>query len=130
MSKLITEEILLWIWRGSLFVAILVGMLSWKNGIMLTLCVLRAALTFIVLYRLTTGLVYLFQKAAPSGSVVGIGGSDKGIVFDTLVGLEGAEGLETERLDSKISPGQIQPGLGKELLDRERQSEILQRMGF
>jgi len=47
-----------------------------------------------------------------------------------MVGLEGAEGLDTDRLGSQIFPGQIQPELGKELLDRERQSDILQRMGF
>ena len=82
------EQIRIWIWRFSVLVAVLVGLLSWHNGIGLFNLILRVAIAFLVIYALLAGGCELFSRYSPSPpeppDANGLDG--RGTVFDVTVG--------------------------------------------
>lgn len=124
MGKSDKNRIFLWIWQAALCSALVVGVLSWINGSGLTQCILRSGLTFFVVYSVSAWFVHLFRTSAGRSDI-----EARGALLDVAVGLDddpGHGGLGNRQ----PFPGQIETDLGSGKMDRERQAQILQRMGW
>ncbi|AFM42687.1 hypothetical protein Desaci_3806 [Desulfosporosinus acidiphilus SJ4] len=117
----------LWSMRISILVALIVALLSWINGLKIFNLIVRAGISFGIIYLLLMGTFSLFKKTALSipkqdqtletgrgGLVdVSLGGDD---FFDTLPQNSGVPG----QVDKDLSLG----------LDSKKQADIIRRMGW
>ena len=125
----IRELYQVWAKRLSIVTTIIVVLLSWINEIRFFNIIVRAGVSFGVIFLLMTGTIYLFERAAPqkpqdaqSDSDSGRGGNiDFSVGDDELLGSQGQDAG---------FPGQIDRDLSTGLPDSERQAEIVRRMGW
>lgn len=124
-----------WAMRLSIFTTIVVVLLSWNNGLKVLDLIVRAGVSFGVMYLLTVGSLSLFERTAPQkpqsiqadldpsrgGNIDFTLGDDELIGDDELLGSPGQ--------DTKF-PGQIGRDLSSGLPGSERQAEIVRRMGW
>lgn len=125
-----------WAMRLSIFTTIVVVLLSWINGLKVLDLIVRAGVSFGVMYLLTVGSLSLFERTAPQkpeniqtdldpscgGNIdFTLGDDDLAHSDDELLGSPGQ--------DTKF-PGQIGRDLSSGLPGSERQAEIVRRMGW
>lgn len=117
-----------WALRLSLGTALFVALLSWINGVSLVVLIVRAGVSFVVMFFLTVGFLSLFERtASPKQAKAQTSPEDsRGGVIDFTVGDE--EQQESPAQNMKLS-GQIDQDLSAGL-DSERQAEIVRRMGW
>lgn len=124
-----------WIVRLSVAVGIIVGILSWKNGITFGWLIFRVALSIAVIYVLCSGSVALFIKNGPD-ALDDLDNSDisgqlhtnepgKGNILDVALGDD--DGGERP---AAPSPGQVDSSLRSRSVSSEQQAEIVRRMGW
>jgi len=108
---------------------LIVVLLSWINEIRLLNIIIRAAVSFGVMYFLMIGSLNLFEKTAPQNhqDIQSDSASGKGGNIDFSVGEE--ELLSPQGTKAGF-PGQIDPVLTSGLPDSEKQAEIVRRMGW
>lgn len=117
-----------WVMRLSIVIAIIVVLLSWINGLRFFELIVRAGVSFGVMYSLMAGSLNLFEKTAPQEPqnnlpdlASGRGGNiDFSVGDDEYLGPQGQDAVS----------GQIDRNLSSELPDSERQAEIVRRMGW
>lgn len=118
----------LWAMRLSIVTTVIVVMLSWINRLSLLNLMVRAGVSFGVMYLLMIGILNLFERTAPSETENRQPDLDSGYGdIDFSVGdveLLGAQGHEAE------FPGQIDRDLSSGLPDSKQQAEIVRRMGW
>lgn len=122
-----------WALRLSIAASMMVLLLSFLNEIKIIDLILRALISFGIIYLLTVGSLTLFERTAPPNpeedsqpdSNSGCGGN-----IDFSVG--GDDPLESPELSKPEvkTPGQIARDLSSELPGSERQAEIVRRMGW
>ena len=125
-----SELLQVWSMRLSLGTALIVVSLSWINGVSLIDLMVRAGVSFGVMYLLTAGILTLFERTAPQEPETEQLSSDdsgRGGVIDFSVGDDELQKPEVQ--DSKL-PGQVDRDLSAGLPDSERQAEIVRRMGW
>lgn len=142
------ESLRVWVWRLSAAAAFLVGILSFSRGVGFFWIMLRILLTFVILYGLSEGSIFLFEQGGAECSPE----EAKGKLVDFVVGAEiAAADSEKENIlirtagsgpdgrtagtgvsVSKVQgfPGQVEPGLAQGLPDTEQQAKIVRRMGW
>ena len=130
----------MWAWRFSTLVALLVGLLSWWNGVEPFSLIFRIALAFAVIFGLTSGSFYLFTKFAPLSAeeTPADGGDGRGGLLDVTVGDDPenspesneGKGMEAQAMPKDWRPGQLSPSLMGGLPDDKKQAEIVRRMGW
>ncbi len=120
-----------WAMRLSAITMIIVVLLSWLNELRILDLVIRAGVSFGVMYLLMVGSLRLFEKTSlqtdqnlPFDSETGPGG-----VIDFSVGDDDVEPQKLQVPDSRF-PGQVDQNLSSGLPDSERQAEIVRRMGW
>lgn len=118
-----------WAMRLSIGTMTIVVLLSFLNQIQLFDVIIRAAVSFGVMYILTNGTITLFERTAPRKSQEceidkdnGRGGN-----IDFSVGDDELQGSLEQ--DPQF-PGQVDRDLSSGLPDSERQAEIVKRMGW
>ncbi|AET70270.1 hypothetical protein Desor_4869 [Desulfosporosinus orientis DSM 765] len=117
-----------WSLRLSIFTSIMVVLLSILNEIGLLDILLRALISFGVMYLLLAGSLNLFERTAPPSPEESQPDSNSGFGdIDFSVGED--EPLELQKMDLRSS-GQIDRDLSLELPGSERQAEIVRRMGW
>jgi hypothetical protein len=125
------EGFQVWTIRLSLVTTLIVVLLSWFNAIKLFDIIVRAGVSFGVMFLLLTGTLRLFAKTAfpepesdqPS-SAQGSGG-----LIDFSVG-EDEDELLKPTIEDKRFPGQVDKDLSDWLPDSKKQAEIVRRMGW
>ncbi|MDR3541362.1 MAG: hypothetical protein P4L69_10410 [Desulfosporosinus sp.] len=123
------ELLKVWSWRFSVGTAVIVVLLSWLNGVEIPDLMIRAGISFGVMYFLMNGAISLFKRMAlqtpqekqPSSP------SGRGGHIDVSLGEE--ELQKPEVPDAKFA-GQLDQDLSSGLPDSERQAEIVRRMGW
>ncbi|HWQ43411.1 MAG TPA: hypothetical protein VN456_15435 [Desulfosporosinus sp.] len=126
-----SELLQVWGMRLSLATGLIVVLLSWINGVRTLDLVVRAGVSFGVMYLLTVGILSLFDKTAPPKPELETeqpsSDSGRGGVVDFSVGDD--ELPKPQEEDLKL-PGQVDRDLSAGLPDSERQAEIVRRMGW
>jgi len=119
----------IWAMRLSLVTAVIVLLLSWINKVGFFDLMVRAGVSFGVIYLLMAGILNLFERTAPQKSQNSQPdlASDCGSNIDFSVGDDEPLGLQGQ--DAGF-PGQIDRDLSSGLPDSERQAEIVRRMGW
>jgi len=119
----------LWAMRLSLATGLIVVLLSWLNGVGMVDLIIRAGVSFGVMYLLMAGFLSLFKRMASPEleNEQPHSASECGGVIDFSVGDD--ELQKTQVQDSKL-PGQVDQDLSAGLPDSERQAEIVRRMGW
>jgi hypothetical protein len=119
----------IWVLRLSLAIAFLVVLLSWINAVKIFDLIVRAGVSFGVMYLLMLGSLSLFERTAPQVPEEEQISTDteRGGVIDFTVGDD--ELQPPSVIDSKLA-GQVDPGLSGGIPDGERQAEIVRRMGW
>ena len=121
-----------WIVRLAVGAGIVVGMLSWINGISLGWLIFRIVLTFVLIYFLCEGSMLLFTRNAPERAedislddqkLVHNEGENKGSILDIALGDDDA-GVPLP------APGQVNASLSSGTVTSEQQAEIVRRMGW
>ncbi len=121
-----------WIVRFAVGAGIVVGMLSWINGISLGWLIFRIVLTFVLIYFLCEGSMLLFTRNAPERAedislddqkLVHNEGENKGSILDIALGDDDA-GVPLP------APGQVNASLSSGTVTSEQQAEIVRRMGW
>ena len=123
------ELLQVWSWRISVGTTLIVVSLSWLNGAGILDLIVRAGVSFAVMYFLITGAISLFEKMAlqkpqeqrPSSTV------ERGGLIDIALGEE--EPQKSEVPNAKFA-GQIDQDLSSGLPDSKRQAEIVRKMGW
>ncbi|SDG15701.1 hypothetical protein [Desulfosporosinus hippei] len=118
-----------WSMRLSIGIMIIVLVLSWLNEIKLFDLMIRAAISFGVMYLLMTGTLTLFERTAPQKPEEGEIDPDngRGANIDFSVG---DDELQAPSGQQAGFPGQVDRNLSSGLPDSERQAEIVKRMGW
>lgn len=129
MAVLNNEMYQEWAMRLSIITTIVVVLLSWLNGLKFLDLIVRAGVSFAVMYLLTVGSLSLFKRAAPEEPQTSEGDLDssRGGTIDFTVGDD--ELLGSPGKDAGF-PGQIGSDLSSGLPGSERQAEIVRRMGW
>lgn len=129
MAARSNEMFQVWGMRLSLVTGLIVVLLSWINGVRALDLVVRAGVSFGVMYLLTVGVLSLFERTALPEPETELPSSDsgRGGVVDFSVGDDELQKPQEE--DSKL-PGQVDRDLSAGLPDSERQAEIVRRMGW
>jgi hypothetical protein len=125
-----TEVFQVWALRLSLATTIIVVLLSWINAVRIFDLIVRAGISFGVMYLLTAGILSLFERtaSAPPQESHSNAVSERGVLLDVAVGDD--ELLRSQVQDERFPPGQVDPRLSTGLPDSERQAEIVRRMGW
>ena len=123
----------IWALRLSIITTIVVVLLSWFNGLKVLDLLIRAVVSFGVMYLLTIGSLSLFKRAAlqETQTIEADPDSSRGGTIDFTVGDD--EKLGSMGQDTGLStelPGQIGHDLSSGLPGSERQAEIVRRMGW
>ena len=145
------EKLRLWSKYLALVTAILICLLSWINGVTLGWIVVRAALTFLVIYSLTLGSIVLFLKTAypDLDEAVPEQNIKQGTLIDISLGDDSVEQVEnTYKIDQKpdlnenesvpgtgkigvgTCAGQVDPALASGVVSHQQQADIVRRMGW
>ena len=118
-----------WVMRLSIGTVIAVVLLSWVNEISFFDIMVRAGVSFGVMYLLMIGILNLFEKAAPpkpqnsqSDLAPGRGGK-----IDFSVGENEPSAVQKQEVGFA---GQIDHELSSGLMDSERQADVVRRMGW
>ena len=129
MTSQNNDRVRVWIFRISIGTTLIVVLLSWSNALKLFDLVVRAGVSFGVMFLLLAGISSLFEKTALPAFQKGTSdsGSERGSLIDFSVGEE-----DILRPQSSASgfPGQVDSSLGNGMLDGEQQAEIVRRMGW
>lgn len=123
------ELLQVWSWRISVGTTIIVVSLSWLNGAGILDLIIRAGISFVVMFFLITGAISLFERMAlqkpqeqqPSPT------DGRGSLIDIALGEE--EPQKSEMSEAKFA-GQIDQDLSSGLPDSKRQAEIVRKMGW
>ncbi|MBP1759503.1 MAG: hypothetical protein H6Q63_420 [Firmicutes bacterium] len=118
-----------WATRLALITTIIVVLLSWINELGFLDIIVRAGVSFGVIYLLLIGSLTLFERTAPQKPQDNQSDLDLncGRNIDFSVGDD--ENFSLESKDDGF-PGQIDRDLSSGLPDSERQAEIVRRMGW
>ncbi|AFQ45731.1 hypothetical protein [Desulfosporosinus meridiei] len=127
-----------WSMRLSIGIMIIVLVLSWLNEIKLFDLMIRAAISFGVMYLLMTGTLTLFERTAPQkpeeGEIDPDNGRGANIDFsvgdDEIQAPVGDDEIQAPSGQEAAFPGQVDRKLSSGLPDSERQAEIVKRMGW
>lgn len=138
-----------WIVRLSVAVGIIVGILSWRNGVTLGWLIFRAALSIALIYLLCSGSVALFLKngsdtaddsdTADAFAQLHTDSQGKGSILDIALGDDDngpgvppgtPGGPAAGKPASSPSPGQVDASLHSRAVSSEQQAEIVRRMGW
>ena len=122
----------IWSLRLSLGTALIVLALSWINEIKFFDLILRAGVSFGLIYLLTMGTLSLFEKAAPAQADDSQEDSEAecGTAIDFSVGDAEDEVLLASLGQDHELPGQVNRDLKTGLPSSEKQAEIVKRMGW
>ena len=129
MVVLNREQYQIWAMRFSIVTAIIVVLLSLINGIRFLNIIIRAGVSFGVIYCLITGSLELFERTAHQKpqDIQSDTTSDCGGNIDFSVGDD--EPLSSQGNDAGF-PGQVDRDLSSGLPDSEKQAEMVRRMGW
>jgi len=129
MAVQYSEMYQIWVLRLSLVATVIVVLLSWFNAVKIPDLIVRAVVSFGVMYLLMAGSLHLFDRTAPQKSQDEQIGSDfeHGGLIDISVGDDELQVPPVQ--DTKLA-GQVDPGLSEGIPDGERQAEIVRRMGW
>lgn len=118
-----------WAMRLSLGTTLIVVLLSWINGVRMLDLMVRAGISFGVMYLLMAGILSLFERTGSQKSEAEQSDADigRGGVIDFSVGDDELQQPLVQ--DSKL-PGQVDQDLSAGLPDSEQQAEIVRRMGW
>lgn len=123
------ELLRIWSMRFSAGTAVIVVLLSWLNGVQIQGLMVRAGISFGVIFLLTFGTINLFDRMAPQepqeeqlSSPTG-----RGDLIDFSVG---EEELPKPQVPDEKFAGQVDRELFSGMPDSKRQAEILRRMGW
>jgi len=125
------ELLKLWALRLALVTTVIVVLLSWLNAVTIPDLIVRAGVSFGVMYLLMVGTLSMFERTAPQdqepqdelpSSDLGSGG-----LIDISVG---DDEPQTPWLQDTKFAGQVDPSLSEGIADSERQAEIVRRMGW
>lgn len=128
MTDQLSQLFRVWAIRLTVFTSLIVAMLSWINDVKLLQLLIRAGVSFGVMYLLLVGTITLFIRTAiqipevkPLDSKI-----EQGEIIDFTVGdvPKNLQGKESQ------FPGQIDQNLSSGLPDSEQQAEIVRRMGW
>ncbi|KLU60394.1 hypothetical protein CEB3_c32450 [Peptococcaceae bacterium CEB3] len=84
------ESLRVWAWRLSVGTALMVGLLSFVQGVGFLGLMLRLPLTFFIMYALSAGSLYLFRKGSADAGLGSEASDGKGNLFDIVLGAETA----------------------------------------
>ena len=129
MAVQYSELFQVWTLRLALVTTFIVVLLSWINAVKIFDLIVRAGVSFGVMYLLMAGIYSLFERTAlqkpkneqPSSD------SGRGGFIDISVG---DDELQTPPVQDTRFAGQVDPDLSTGLQDGERQAEIVRRMGW
>ncbi|KLU65035.1 hypothetical protein DEAC_c30020 [Desulfosporosinus acididurans] len=115
-----------WLMRISIVVALIVALLSWINGVEIFNVIVRAGVSFGIMFLLLIGTLRAFEKTAlpqpgPDKNEAGRGG---------LVDFSVGEDDLTSFMQSSDVPGQVDKDLSLGLPDSKKQADIIRRMGW
>lgn len=118
-----------WIMRITLTTTLIVVVLSWINAVKIPGLIVRAGVSFGVMYFLMVGSLRLFEWAAPQEPQDEQTSSDSGQggFIDISVG---ADELQTPQVQDPSFPGQLDPNLSTGLPGSKQQADIVRRMGW
>ena len=119
----------LWALRLALIISCIVVSLSWLNAVSIPDLIIRAGVSFGVMYLLLAGTLSLYERTAPEEPPDEVQSSDpgRGGLIDISVG---DDELQIPRVHDTKFAGQVDPGLSGGIADGERQAEIVRRMGW
>lgn len=119
----------IWALRLSIAITFIVALLSWLNAVKILELIVRAGVSFGVMYLLLVGSLRLFERTAPPKPKNEQINSDsgRGSLVDFSVG---DDELQTQPDQDPRMAGQVDPGLSEGIQDSERQAEIVRRMGW
>ena len=116
-----------WAFRLSLGTTLIVVVLSWSNAVKLFDLVVRAGVSFGVMFLLLAGILSLFEKTALPATQEDTSVSGRGGLIDVS---GGEEDILAPKVTDNGFPGQVDPSLGNGELNGEQQAEIVRRMGW
>ena len=118
-----------WSMRLSLGTTLIVVLLSWINGVSIIDLMVRAGISFGLMYFLMAGILSLFERTAPPKPETEQLNSDsgRGGVIDFSVG---DDELQNSQEQGSRLPGQVDGDLKAGLPNSKRQAEIVRRMGW
>ncbi|ODA42500.1 hypothetical protein [Desulfosporosinus sp. BG] len=116
-----------WALRLAIITTFIVVLLSWLNGVRIFDLIVRAGVSFGVIYLLMVGTYSLFERTAPPKPEDEHSDSGRGGFIDISVG---DDQLHTSPVQDSRFPGQVDQDLSAGLPDSERQAEIVRRMGW
>ena len=124
-----SELFRIWSLRLALITTFLVVLLSWLNSVKIFELIIRAGVSFGVMYFLMVGTLSLFNRTAPRKSQDEQLSPDsgRGGFVDFSVGDD--EFQTPPGQDTRLA-GQVDPDLSKGLQDSAQQAEIVRRMGW
>ena len=125
MTVQYSELFQVWSLRLALVTTFIVVLLSWLNAVKIFDLIVRAGVSFGVMYLLMAGTYTLFERAAPQKEQSS-SDSERGGLIDISVG---DDELQKTVQDTRFA-GQVDPGLSEGIPDGERQAEIVRRMGW
>ncbi|MGC7870304.1 hypothetical protein ACPUYX_02105 [Desulfosporosinus sp. SYSU MS00001] len=115
-----------WLMRISLIVALIVALLSWLNGVQIFNIIVRAGVSFGIIFLLLIGTLRAFEKTASSEPAPDKDAAGRGGLVDISVG----EDDLTSLVQSSDVPGQVDKDLSLGLPDSKKQADIIRRMGW
>ena len=123
------ELLRVWSMRFSAATAVMVVLLSWLNGVQIQGLMVRAGISFGLIYLLTFGTLNLFDRMAPSEPQEEQPSSSRGR-GDLIDFSVGAEELQKPQVPNTKFAGQVDQELFSGQPDSKRQAEIVRRMGW
>lgn len=123
------EFLRVWTLRLSLVTMIIVVILSWINAVKLFDMLVRAGVSFGLMYLLLTGSLILFDKTGipPIPEEQSDTAPERGGLVDFSVG---EDEIQVSQGADSAFPGQVDPNLSEGVLDGQQQAEIVRRMGW
>lgn len=118
-----------WAMRLALVTTVIVVLLGWINAVKIQDLIVRAGVSFGVIYLLMAGSLSLFKLTAPQKPQNEQSGSDSGHGGCIDISVGGDE-LQTPPVQDTRFAGQVDPGLSEGIPDGEQQAEIVRRMGW
>jgi len=128
-----SEVYQIWAMRITLATTLIVVVLSWINAVKILDLIIRAGVSFAVMYLLMAGSLSLFETMAPPELEIETeteqlnSGIARGGVIDFSVGEDELQGSRVQDLGF---PGQVDPNLSAGLPGSKQQAEIVRRMGW
>jgi len=114
-----SDTVRTWAWHIALAVSVLISLLSLKAGISFLFSILRAILSFCLIYGISAMALVTFNKTGSPMKEESLG-----TLLDITVGQDDHSAAK------KPIAGQVNLELTKGLPDAEQQAEIIRRMGW